>query len=849
MSSVFQGLSAKKSAAIDVLHERGIAVVGGPVDTILRDVRYALRTLLQARSFTIIAVLTLALGIGANTAMFSVVNSVLLRPLPFPQPDRLMYLATLNSRHGTPVPSSLSYPDFIDYRSQNQSFEELASYYGNNYSLTGVGEAALLRGEVVSASLFKILQVPPKIGRGFSRDDDQPGHHVAVISHALWVSRFHSDPNITQRSLSLSGKPYSIVGVAPEGFQFPIQSDATDIWLTSSRDAEVDDTNDKPANSQRGAHFIEAIGRLKPGVAREQAEAELSAIAERLSVAYPDTNTNEKAVAVRELLSQLTGDTRRPLLILLAAVGCVLLIACANVANLVLARSSGRSREIALRAALGASRPRIIRQLITESLVLAVVGAIAGTFIAKWAISGVVGLYPHNLPRAEQVGIDPRVLAFTAALAIVTGILFGLAPAVQASRTNLNEAMREGGRGASGSSRHSRLRSGLVVAETAVGVMLLIGAGLLIRSMNRLTHVDLGFDPEHVLTANFDLSQTRYNADQQDRFYTELLTKLRALPGVSGAAGTGQMPLANDDWSISFNILERPLPKSQQPSAAFYDVTPGFFETLKVPLVQGRTFDEHDTRASKPVMIVNQEFARRYFPNEDPVGKMVEIGAGDGAARAKWKTREIVGVVGNIRSSQIGSVPRPAYFVPLPQLIWGPPTLIVRATGDPTALISAVRKTLATMDADAPIYDLKTLSDYVALDLGRARFQTVLLSLFAGVALLLTTIGVYGVVAYGVAQRTHEIGVRMALGASRSDVLRMILNGGLMLTLAGVGVGVIGALALARLIESMLYEIPPRDPATYGIVCVTLSMVALLASYIPALRATRVDPMIALRYE
>jgi putative ABC transport system permease protein len=482
-------------------------------------------------------------------------------------------------------------------------------------------------------------------------------------------------------------------------------------------------------------------------------------------------------------------------------------------------------------------------------MVLAVIGAVAGTFIARWAISAVVELYPHNLPRAEQVGIDPRVLIFTGVLAILTGILFGLAPALQASRTNLNEAMREGGRGAVGSSQQSRLRSALVVAETAVGVMLLIGAGLLIRSMNRLSHVDLGLDPDHVLTANFDLSQTRYNADQQDRFYTQLLNELKALPGVTSVSSTGQLPLANDDWSISFNILERPLPKGQQPAAGFYDVSPGFFETLKISLLRGRFFDEHDTRQSKPVMIINQEFAKKYFPNEDPIGKMVEIGIGDGQKRAAWKTREIVGIVANIRSSEIGSAPRDAYFVPMPQLIIGPPTLLIRTAGDPSALVSGVRKTLASMDADAPLYDIKPLADYFALDLGRARFQTVLLSLFAGVALVLTAIGLYGVIAYAVVQRTHEIGVRMALGASRSDVLRMILNRGLMLTLTGVGVGVIGALALARLIESLLYEIPPRDPMTYIVVCFTLSAVALLASYIPALRATRVDPIIALRYE
>jgi predicted permease len=823
------------------------------VDTIINDLRYAVRTLLNARGFTVIAVLTLALGIGANTAMFSVVNAVLLRPLPFPEPERLMSIATLSSHHGEPTRQTLSYPDFIDYRAQNRSFQGLASYYANDFTLTGIGEAAQIRGQVVGAELFNILGEPPSIGRNFLPQEDQPGHRVAIVSRSLWASRFHSDKSVLNSTIILSGEVYTIVGVAPEGFQFPIESKKTDVWVTSSRDGEVDVPGEKPTNSQRGAHFLSAIGRLKPGVTPQQAAADLTGIAQGLANAYPDTNMYEKGVSVDGFLNSIVGDTRTPLLILLGAVGCVLLIACANVANLVLARSSGRSREMAVRAALGASRGRIVRQLITESLVLAVAGASFGVLFARWAVSAVVQLYPENLPRMQEVAIDPRVLAFTAVLAIATGILFGLVPALHASRPNLNEAMREGGRGAVGDARHTRLRSILVVSETAIGVMLLIGAGLLIRSLNRLSHVDLGLDPDHVLTANFDVSQKRYNADRQNQFFTELLNRVRALPGVTAVAATNQLPLATDDWSISFNILERPLPKSQHPSAAFYDVSAGFFEALHVPLLQGRTFDEHDTRDGKPVMIINSAFAKKHFPNEDPIGKIVETGVGDSLARAHWKTREIVGVVGDMRNPHsehgLGDPPHPAFFTPLPQLVLGPPTLVIRTAGDPKTIVASLRKVLASMDPDAPLYDVKTLDDYLALDLGRARFQTVLLGLFAGVALLLTAIGLYGVIAYGVAQRTHEIGVRIALGASRMDVLRMVLNRGLVLTLAGVGAGVVGALALARLMQSLLYEIPPRDPLTYTVVCVTLAAVALLASYIPALRATRVDPMVALRYE
>ncbi|HEX2328507.1 MAG TPA: ABC transporter permease [Candidatus Angelobacter sp.] len=819
------------------------------MDSLIQDIRYAFRTLLNAPGFTLVATLTLALGIGANTAIFSVVNAVLLRPLPFADSDRLMSVYTMNTRHAEePGTTSMSYADFIDYRAQNHSFEDLATYYGNDFSLTGGSEPLLLRGQIVGTSFFSLLRVQPAIGRGFLPGEDQPGHPVAVISHALWRSRFGSDPNISGRKIELSGNPYTIVGVAPAHFQFPIGSRPTDIWVSSSKDAEIKN-GEKPLLVQRGAHFLNVLGRLKPGVTREQAETDLSAIALSLSQSYPDTNLFEKSASVKQVLTDLVGDTQRPLMILLAAVGCVLLIACANVANLVLARSISRSREIAVRAALGASKFRIIRQLVTQSLVLAALGAVLGTLFARWAVSAVVQIYPENLPRAQDVSLDTKVLLFTAALTVLTGLLFGLAPALLASRVNLNEAMREGGRGSGGSARYTRLRSGLVIAETAVGVMLLIGAGLLIRSMHRLSHVDLGFAPDHIITASFEISQTKYKPDQQDRFITELLNRLRSIPGVTSAGAIGQLPLSNDDWSISFNILERPLPKSQHHSAGFYQVSPGLFETMKIPLLRGRTFDEHDTRDGKSVMVINSAFQKQYFPNEDPIGKMIEIGAGDGKDRERWKTREVVGVVGDIRTADVAAATRPAYFVPIPQLIWGAPTLVIRTAGDPNNIVPELRQTMQSMDPDAPLYDIKLLEDYLALALGRARFETMLLSLFGAVALVLTTVGLYGVIAYTVAQRTHEIGVRIALGASRTHVLRMLLNRGLLLTLSGVAIGVIGALGLAKLIASMLYETPPRDPLTYFVVSFSLCAVALLASLVPASRASRIDPITALRYE
>jgi putative ABC transport system permease protein len=476
------------------------------------------------------------------------------------------------------------------------------------------------------------------------------------------------------------------------------------------------------------------------------------------------------------------------------------------------------------------------------------VGAPLGIGVAAWTLSAVLQLYPTNLPRVQEIGIDFRVVLFTAGLALLTGILFGLVPALRLSAPNLTDAMREGGRSSTAGQRHNRLRSGLVVVETAFGVMLLIGAGLFIRSLDRLSHARLGFNPGHLLTASFDLSETAYNPDQQDRFVHDLLDRLRTLPGVTDAAGSLPLPLNSDGWSVSFNLLDHPVPEANQPSAGFYVVAPGFFETMQIPLVRGRTFGERDQRNAPPVMIVTDSFVRKFFPAEDPIGKRVEIGAGEGPARARYKTREIVGVVGEIRTSNLADPPVPAYYIPLPQLMWGPPSLVIRTAGDPRGVASQVRQVLSSMDPSAPLYDVRPMDDYLALDLGRARFQTALLGFFAGVALLLTAVGLYGVIAFAVAQRTHEIGIRVALGASRSNVLGMVLTRGIVLTVAGITIGVFSAAALSRLIQSLLYDTAPLDPLTYCAVCVTLSSVALLASYIPARRATRVDPMAALRY-
>lgn len=820
------------------------------MESVNKDIRYAVRNLLNARGFTIIAVITLALGIGANTAMFSVVNAVLLRPLPIRDPQQLMAVGEFDVRRGASDAglASLSYPDFADIHSRNHSFEEVSVFSDNESTATGLGAALHVNVELVSANLFHLLGAQPPLGRTFLPEEDQAGHHVVILSDKFWRTHFDGDASAIGRSITLNGRPLTIVGIAPAGFQFPVRNEARDMWITFSRWAETDDPKDTPIQAQRGNHGLEGIARLKPGVTPQQANADLSAIAHALTAEFPKTNSYN-GIAARPELDALVGETRTSLMVLLGAVGLVLLIACANVANLLLARSSGRIREIAIRAALGATRMRIIRQLVTESMVLSSSGAALGIAVASWALSGVLKLYPANLPRAQEIGIDYRVLLFTAGLSIVTGIVFGLLPALQVSKPNLREAMSEGGRTSTAGARHNRLRSILVVAETAIGVMLLIGAGLLIRSFHRLSTVDLGFNPKNVLTANFDLSEARYKPDQMDRFVQDLFARIRVMPGVVSAAGAVPLPLSDDHFSVSFNLLDHPLPAANQASAGFYLVEPGFFETMQIPLMRGRTFDERDQRNSTPTMIITQSFAQKYFPNEDPIGRKIEIGAGEGAARASYKTREVVGIVGDIRNSDLNLVPKPAYYVPLPQLMWGPPLLVIRTSVPPEALTDQLRKVVSSMDPESPLYDMRTMEDYLALDLGRARFQAILLALFAGVALLLTAVGLYGVMAYAVTQRTHEIGVRMALGASRSAVLQMVLQRGILLTLSGIGIGVVGAIALASVIESLLYQIPPRDPATYLVVCIVLGSVAMLASYIPALRATRVDPMLALRYE
>ena len=815
------------------------------MDTVFKDLKYAMRLLFKSPGFTAVAVLTLALGIGANTAMFSVVTAVLLRPLPFPEPDRIVAVGPRGTRSGQL--NSSSYPDFFDYRDRSRSFEQLAAYHNTDQTLTGMGDPLHVRAVMASSGFFEALGVRPALGRSFGREDEKPGQHTAVLSDRLWRERFGADPGVVGRGITLRGRPFTVIGVMPAGFQFPIGSTATDLWMSISRDAEGDLPGDTPVTTQRGAHFLSLVGRLKPGVTPEQAANELTGHIQSLAREYPNTDSNYSSAYVRPQLEALVGDTRKPLLILLAAVAFVLLIACANIANLLLARATGRTREIALRAALGATRSRIVRQLVTEAVLLASAGAALGLLLSNSAVAAIVKLYPSNLPRLAEVGIDYRVTLFTIVVTVASAVLFGLVPALQAARPRLEAALKEGGRSGTGSVGHARLRTMLVVGEIALGVVLMVGAGLLIRSFERLQRVDPGFNPHSIVALNFDLPSGRYNNAKTEIFNREFYRRIHELPGVKDAGGVMPVPLSGSRMMISFDIEGKNIPERSQPSETMFIVTPRYFETMQIPLLRGRTFDERDQRSAPKVLVVTQSFADKYFPGEDAIGKRIKPGANDEPGDEPW--REIIGVVGDIRSQALDAKPEPAYYFPSNQLVFGEPTLLVRAPANSAAVVSEVREVLKQMDPEVPLYDIKTMDDYIALSVGREKFQTILLGLFAAIALVLTAVGLYGVIAYTVVQRTQEFGIRMALGATPGSVLSMVLRNAGIMTAAGIGAGVIGALILTQFMQTMLFGVHARDPLTMLGVCVVLAFVALFASYIPARRATKVDPMVALRYE
>ena len=810
--------------------------------SVWQDLRYGLRMLLRKPGFTFAAVLTIALGIGANTAIFSAVNAVLLRPLPYLEPERLVRIWGTSARQsatearGEFYDYNISPNNFYDWREQNQVFAQMAAFSFGSLTLTGRDEPLRLVCPAVSAEFFSVLGVTPAHGRFFLPEEEQVGQHRAVVlSHGLWHSQFGGDPNIIGQTLSFEGNSFVVVGVAPANFRHPVRSPIgePDLWRPLALRLE-------PGN--RGGYWLHAIGRLKPGVTLEQAQAEMSAISNRLEQQYPETNAGRGA-RLSALHHAVVGNVRPALWLLFGAVGLVLLIACANVANLLLARASTRRREMAIRLSLGASFFRVVRQLLTESLLLALIGGAFGLLLALWLTDVFIAL-GADIPRLEEVSVDTRALGFALGLTLLTGIIFGLAPALNAVKFDLNQSLKEGG--LTSSPRRHRSRSLLVVSEVALALMLLVGAGLLLKSFWRLQSVDPGFNPEGALVLDISLPQARYpQRAEAANFYQQLLTRIEALPGTQAAGAVNILPLSGSSSCDSFSIAGHPpMPQGQEPCAEIRASSVSYFRALGIPLLMGRQFTEQDRRDAPPVALINETMARRFFPAADPIGQRINL---DGASQPVW--REIVGVVADVKHFGLDVEPRPEIYQPLLQAPFRGMTIVARTNADPETLASAVRAEVRALDKDLPIYNLRTMRDLVSSSIAQPRFRTLLLGSFAALALLLAAIGVCGVMFNTVAQRTHEIGIRLALGAGRRDILKLILWQGMSLALMGISVGLGAAFALTSVMRSLLFGVSATDWATFVSAALLLFGIALLACYLPARRATKVDPMEALRYE
>ncbi|MBV8674623.1 MAG: ABC transporter permease [Acidobacteriaceae bacterium] len=811
---------------------------------ISQDIRFAIRQLRKSPGFASTVILTLALGIGATTGIFSLVNAVLLRPLPFPQPDQLMELQHESHRTGTIAPQSLSYPDFFDWRSQNRSFSSMASFRDGTNSLTNSGTAQVLQSETVSSDFFRVLGAHPELGRDFLSDEEKAGHRAAMLSHQLWERVFDSRPDIVGKTITLDGYAYTVAGVMPASFSFPFQNPAPQIWISVAADA-FDPDGDTPLTAQRGAHMLDAIGRLKPGVTPDEARAELSHIASNLAAQYPESNKFFTAAQVKPELDALVGDSRPALRILFAAVSLVLLIGCANVAGLLLARASQRRAEIALRAALGAGRAEIIRQMLIESLLLSLLGGALGLGLSTVFLQATMHFVPQNLPRLDSISVDSAVLGFTVVASVLTGLLFGVVPAVRMSRLDPSVALRDGIRSVTAGRGQHRLHSTLVIAETALGLVLLIASGLFIRSFVRVLSVDPGFDRRNVLTADLSYPSGKGYADKVARFYDQLLPRLAALPGVKSAAAGWPLPFSGDNIGVTFEVEGHPTAKSDQPASDVRVVTPNFFNTLRIPIVRGRDFTAADSGTSTPVVIVSESWAKKFLPGEDPIGKHIKPGLSDGLHPTAM--HEIIAVVGDVKQRSLTKDPRPTFYLPVSQCGVTAPTLVLRTSGDPTALSTPLRILISSMNGDVPIYHVRTLDDLLSAAASAPRFTTLLLSSFAAMALLLSAVGLYGVLSYMVAQRTNEMGLRMALGAQRRDLLALILRRGLILAMVGAAIGLSASTVLTRLVSNQLYGVHAFDPLTYLGVTALLVGVSAVASLSPAWRASRVDPMKTLR--
>ncbi len=812
------------------------------MDSFLQDCRYAVRMLARSPGFTLIAVLALALGIGANSAIFSIVNAVILKPLPYDKPEQLVQLWMRFTGIGIPNDQNwVSAPEFVDLQ-QNQSFSHLAAISGASFNININGTPERIDSAVVSTSFFPLLGVQAALGRVFLPEEGQPGRdRVVLLSDGLWRRRFGADPAISGRKIVMNGQSYLVVGVLPPNFQLPLEAEVWTPLVFSSDDLS-------PNN--RGNHQYQVIARIKPGLSFEQARADMDVVSERIIAQHPDYHYREVNfhVLTIPLLEQQIGDIKTALWVLMSAVGLVLLIACANVANLLLVRASSREREIALRQALGVSRWRLIRQLLTESAILGLMAGVIGLLLGYWALRLLTTLAATSFPRVVEAHMDLRVLAFTLLVSLATGILFGLAPAFS-SRHVTHDALKEGGRGGTAGAGSQRLRGALVVAEVALSLTLLVGAGLLIRSFLRLQDVDTGFRPEGVLTMRISLPEEKYPKIEQTRvFYRELLDRIRRLPGVDAAGGATGLPLSPTGWSGTTTVDSQAVqPSDTTPEADQRPVFPGYFEALGIPLVSGRYFDQRDTEKAAPVAIIDETMAKTYWPKEDPIGKRLKQGGRQ--SPEPWRT--IVGVVRHVRYRTLESPSRVEFYWPYDQTSFGlgSMSLAIHTSSDPRSLAGVVQRQVQALDPDQPVYRIRTMSELMSESMARRRLSMFLLAIFAAVALALAAVGIYGIMSYSVAQRAHEVGIRMALGARSFDVVRMVLGQSLGLTLAGIFAGLLGSLALTNLLSSLLFNVKATDAATFFLVALILALVGLVASFVPAYRATTVDPVDALRQE